>query len=711
MPASRTPGRAAAPRTARSTSAGRTAAGTRSAPRSSAARTSSARSGASGGKRSPARPPLTPAQAAALRDALALRQAAAARPGVTPEQLAAARAAVAARSGGTGTRSGGTGSRSGGAGARRPAPGSAAGRGRPATGRATTRRTPSRRRRSGRTRRPGSRWSARLGVIATSALLIPAALAVLLPGTQSPDGGGAALDPTALALTARSSLLEQADRYHRLADEAGLARDRLTDALSAENAVRAELATMRHAVGAGAAELYRADGTSRYPVLGLDLDRPGTTSATFTRVAIADRAGRALEGSVVRAERAAARLQAASSRVADARAALRVAEQRAAGVLAAVRDEVGELSPEVTGRLAGLGAIPAAGPQQQRNEAATRRWQDYLGRLAGAGLVPPPAAALADAATFPPGLSPALDADGRPIPGVAWAVIGSEPVTVLPAETVAAVSNALSQLGKPFVAGTAGPETYDCGGFTAGTWLLAGYALPGDPAAQWATGAPVPARDVQIGDLVFAPGGQDVGIYLGDGQVIGASAASYQVAVRSMAAGSSAVRVTLPRPVEPSPALPAGGGTGACGAPLPAPGPVSPAWGGWSNGRIPAEALCRLGVAGHALRCDAAAAYAQLDAAFTAEFGTPLHLTDSYRSFGGQVAAYYAKPTLAAVPGTSNHGWALAIDLGGGINVAHTPQWNWMTANAARFGFVQPEWARPGAEKPEPWHWEYGYIS
>ena len=34
-----------------------------------------------------------------------------------------------------------------------------------------------------------------------------------------------------------------------------------------------------------------------------------------------------------------------------------------------------------------------------------------------------------------------------------------------------------------------------------------------------------------------------------------------------------------------------------------------------------------------------------------------------------------------------------------------------MTANAGRFGFVQPDWARPGGEKPEPWHWEYGYIS
>ena len=86
------------------------------------------------------------------------------------------------------------------------------------------------------------------------------------------------------------------------------------------------------------------------------------------------------------------------------------------------------------------------------------RWQAYLGQLAAAGIEPPPAADLADSADLPAGLSPALDAAGRPVPGIAWAVIGSSPVTVLPAETVAAVSTALSQLGKPFVAGTVRPR-------------------------------------------------------------------------------------------------------------------------------------------------------------------------------------------------------------------------------------------------------------
>jgi LAS superfamily LD-carboxypeptidase LdcB len=113
----------------------------------------------------------------------------------------------------------------------------------------------------------------------------------------------------------------------------------------------------------------------------------------------------------------------------------------------------------------------------------------------------------------------------------------------------------------------------------------------------------------------------------------------------------------------------------------------------------------------HVLRCDAAAGYARMSAAYQEAFGTQLCITDSYRPFAAQVAAFARKPALAAIPGTSNHGWALAVDLCGGINVAGTAQWNWMTANAGRFGWVQPDWARSGSEKPEPWHWEFGYIS
>ena len=48
-------------------------------------------------------------------------------------------------------------------------------------------------------------------------------------------------------------------------------------------------------------------------------------------------------------------------------------------------------------------------------------------------------------------------------------------------------------------------------------------------------------------------------------------------------------------------------------------------------------------------------------------------------------------PKLAAAPGTSNHGWALAVDLCGGINRFGTAQTAWMQVNAVHYGWVHWE--------------------
>ena len=85
----------------------------------------------------------------------------------------------------------------------------------------------------------------------------------------------------------------------------------------------------------------------------------------------------------------------------------------------------------------------------------------------------------------------------------------------------------------------------------------------------------------------------------------------------------------------------------------------------------------------------------------------PLCLTDSYRSYGAQVDVYGRKPHLAAVPGTSNHGLGLAVDLCGGVQTFGTAAYRWMKANAPAYGWVHPSWAEPGGSRPEPWHWEF----
>lgn len=118
------------------------------------------------------------------------------------------------------------------------------------------------------------------------------------------------------------------------------------------------------------------------------------------------------------------------------------------------------------------------------------------------------------------------------------------------------------------------------------------------------------------------------------------------------------------------------------------------------NGRVPASALAELRTAeGHRLHAPAALQWDRLTTAATAD-GVTIGITDSYRSLASQedVArrkGLYKDGGLAAVPGTSAHGWGLAVD----VEVDDAGQ-RWLRANGHRFGFVE--------DTPrEPWHWTF----
>ena len=137
---------------------------------------------------------------------------------------------------------------------------------------------------------------------------------------------------------------------------------------------------------------------------------------------------------------------------------------------------------------------------------------------------------------------------------------------------------------------------------------------------------------------------------------------------------------------------------------MPCEGAPGGPWGGYRNGEIPASALAPIG-GGHALRPDAAAAFLEMSAAHRRRFGRPIGVTDSYRSLAGQIDVARRKPGLAAEPGTSRHGWGLAVDLVTGGWDGTTMRW--LEGNAARYGWTHPEWARRDGSKPEHWHWEF----
>lgn len=104
------------------------------------------------------------------------------------------------------------------------------------------------------------------------------------------------------------------------------------------------------------------------------------------------------------------------------------------------------------------------------------------------------------------------------------------------ATTDVALTWAFAELGKPYVWGGTGPDTFDCSGLTQFVWKAAGVSIPRVAADQDAWAIPVPLSDLLPGDLVFF-GTTDihhVGIYIGDGLMINAPHTGTVVQVSSI---------------------------------------------------------------------------------------------------------------------------------------------------------------------------------
>ena len=119
----------------------------------------------------------------------------------------------------------------------------------------------------------------------------------------------------------------------------------------------------------------------------------------------------------------------------------------------------------------------------------------------------------------------------------------------------------------------------------------------------------------------------------------------------------------------------------------------------YGNGKIPANALEKVGNTGHKLWAPAAESLGRM-LADAKKDGVKIGITDSYRSYAEQVdvarrKGLYSQGGLAAKPGTSDHGWGMAVDL----DLNNKAQ-AWMRANGEKYGFEE--------DAPrEPWHWGY----
>src|SRR5690606_9944637 len=104
-----------------------------------------------------------------------------------------------------------------------------------------------------------------------------------------------------------------------------------------------------------------------------------------------------------------------------------------------------------------------------------------------------------------------------------------------------------------------------------------------------------------------------------------------------------------------------------------------------SNGQLATSDLCRV-MNNQYLRADAAIALAALNEQYQARFGHAMCVTDGYRTLSTQYTLKATKGSLAATPGTSNHGWGLAIDMCPDTYQAWD-KWNWLKENAPTYGW------------------------
>lgn len=106
----------------------------------------------------------------------------------------------------------------------------------------------------------------------------------------------------------------------------------------------------------------------------------------------------------------------------------------------------------------------------------------------------------------------------------------------------AAVAFALAQSGKPYIWGSTGPAGYDCSGLIYAAYASAGVSLPRTSFGMATAGVAVSTSDLQPGDIIISYGGGHAALYIGNGQVVEASAPGIPIGVNALAGGITAAR-------------------------------------------------------------------------------------------------------------------------------------------------------------------------
>ncbi|MGW4485863.1 NlpC/P60 family protein [Amycolatopsis sp. NPDC004368] len=131
-------------------------------------------------------------------------------------------------------------------------------------------------------------------------------------------------------------------------------------------------------------------------------------------------------------------------------------------------------------------------------------------------------------------IAAAMTATAGPVLATPASAASSTAVAARPG--AAALARAMTQLGKPYAWGAAGPNAYDCSGLVVWAFKQVGVALPHSSRLQSTRGTAVAKAALQPGDLVFFYNPvSHVGIYAGGGKVLHASTSGQPVKLSPLA--------------------------------------------------------------------------------------------------------------------------------------------------------------------------------
>jgi peptidoglycan DL-endopeptidase CwlO len=314
-----------------------------------------------------------------------------------------------------------------------------------------------------------------------------AALAsVTLLSTQSAVADPGGDEPTLEEVRQRVDKLyrqagSETQRYNAAKEETQKQREKVEDLLDEVARRAAEVNDSRRALGQYAAAQYRTGGMSGTATLLLSEDPQGYFTQKHVMKRMTARQKKAVETFEERKKDAARKRTEAKgelSTLTDAQERLRKSKGDVQSKLSDARDLLSRLTAEEKARLEAIERRKEAEARRKAEEAERRRQQEREEDSGGSGESPSTRA-----------------------------------------EKVIAFAEA--QLGKPYVWGATGPNSYDCSGLTQDAWATAGVSLPRTTWDQVNVGTTVSRSQMVPGDLVFFYDDvSHVGIYVGNGQMI-----------------------------------------------------------------------------------------------------------------------------------------------------------------------------------------------